>query len=121
MRAHRDEGAHDADASQRRACCSELAPQGGRVVKEGGAEELQHPILVSGHDRVAGGVYGEVQVVIRVRHRGTDVPLDLVEQPAPIGGGETQLPDQRSVAPLKEVLPRRDVSHKGRSASRRNI
>ena len=32
-----------------------------------------------------------------------DVPLRLVEQPAPIGGGETGLPDQRSVAPFKEV------------------
>ena len=48
-RAHRDEGAHDADASQRQAFCSELALQGGRVFKEGGAEELQHPVLVSGH------------------------------------------------------------------------
>ena len=47
-RAHRDEGAHDADASQRQAYCSEPALQGGRFVKEGGAEELQHPILVSG-------------------------------------------------------------------------
>ena len=32
-----------------------------------------------------------------------DVPLCLVEQPAPIGGGETRLPDQRGVAPFKEV------------------
>ena len=38
-RAHRDEGAHDGDASQRQAYCSELALQGS-VVKEGGAEEL---------------------------------------------------------------------------------
>ena len=44
-----------------------------------------------------------MHVVIRVRHRGTDVPLDLVDQPAPIGGGETRLPDQRGVAPFKEV------------------
>ena len=57
--AHHAEGAHDADASHRRAYCSELALQGSR--KEGGAEELQHPILVGGGDRVAGGVwYGEV-------------------------------------------------------------
>ena len=69
--------------------------------KEGGAEELQHPILVTDHDRVAGGVkYGEVHVFIRVRHHGTDVPLDLVEQPAPTGGGETRLPDQRGVASI---------------------
>ena len=34
-----------------------------------------------------------------MRHHGTDVPLDLVEQPAPIGGGA----DQRSVAPFMEV------------------
>ena len=60
-RDHRDEGAHDGDASQRQPHCSELAPQGGRVVREGGAEGLQHPVLVSGGDRVAGGVwYGEV-------------------------------------------------------------
>ena len=39
----------------------------------------------------------------RVRHHGTDVQLDLVEQPAPTGGGETRLPDQRGVAPFKEV------------------
>ena len=39
-RGHRDESAQDADASQRRAYCSELALQDGRVVKEGGAEEL---------------------------------------------------------------------------------
>ena len=103
-RAHRHEGAHDADASQRQACCSELALQGGRVIKEGGAEELQHPILVGGHNRVGGGVrYGEVQVVIRVRHQGTDVLLALVEEPAPVCGGETWFPDQRCVAPSKEV------------------
>ena len=47
--------AHGADASQRQAYCSELALQGGRVVKGGGADELQHPILVSNHDRIAGG------------------------------------------------------------------
>ena len=41
-RARRDESAHRADALQRRTYCSELALQGGRVVKEGGAEELQH-------------------------------------------------------------------------------
>ena len=46
--AHRDEGAHDCDASQRHAHCSELALQGGRVGKEGGAEDLQHHFLVSG-------------------------------------------------------------------------
>ena len=40
---------------------------------------------------------------LRVRHHGTDVPLDLVEQPAPIDGGETRLPDQPGVAPFKEV------------------
>ena len=39
VQAHRDEG----DASQREAYCSELALQGGRVVKEGGVEELQRP------------------------------------------------------------------------------
>ena len=73
-------------------------------MKEGGAEELQHRILVSGRDRVASGVwYGEAQVVIRVKHHGTDVSLDLVEQPAPIGGGETRLPDRLGVAPFKEV------------------
>ena len=73
------------------------------------------------HDRVAGGVWhGEVHVVIRMRQHGTDVPLDLVEQPAPIGGGETRLPDQRGVAPFKEV-PDEHVSRKGRSASRPNI
>ena len=56
------------------------------------------------HDTVAGGVwYGEVHVFIRVRHHGTDVPLDLIEQPAPIGGGEIRLPDQRDIAPFKEV------------------
>ena len=55
-RAHRDEGAHDADASQRQAYCSELALQGGRVVKGRVVRRgLQHPILVSGHDIVAGG------------------------------------------------------------------
>ena len=47
--------------------------------------------------------YAEVHVVIHVRHHGTDVPLDLVEQPAPTGGGETRLPDQRGVAPFKEA------------------
>ena len=41
-RVHRDEGAHDADTSQRQAYRSELALQGGRVVK------LQHPVFVSG-------------------------------------------------------------------------
>ena len=45
------------------------------------SNELQHPFLVSGGDRVAGGVWcGEVHVVIRVRHHGIDVQLDLVEQ-----------------------------------------
>ena len=47
---------------------SELELQDGRIVKKGGAQEIQHPTFVSGHDRVAGGVwYGEVHVVIRVR------------------------------------------------------
>ena len=74
------------------------------VSKKVGAEEFQEFILVSGHDRVAGGVWcGEVHVVIRVRHHGTDVPLDFVEQPAPTGGGETRLPDPRGVAPFTEV------------------
>ena len=40
-RARRDESAHRADALQRRTHCSELALQGGRVVKAGGVEELQ--------------------------------------------------------------------------------
>ena len=61
--------------------------------------------------------YGEVHVFIRVRHHGTDVPLRLVEQPAPIGGGEIRLPDQRDVAPSKEVpdetFPAKVVSRKG--------
>ena len=114
--APRDEGARVADASQRRACRSELALQGGRIIKEGGAEELQHPVFVSGHDRVAGGVWcGEVHVVVRVRHHGTDASLDLIDQPAPIGGGETRLPDRWSVAPFKEVpdetLPAQVVLH----------
>ena len=38
-----------------------------------------------------------------MRHHGTDVLLDLVEQPAPIGGGDTRHPDQGGVAPFKEV------------------
>ena len=103
-RAHRDEGAHDADASQRQANRSGLTLQGGRIVK-GGAEELQHPVFVSGHDRVAGGVwYGEVQDIIRVRHHGT---LDLIANPAPIGGGETRLPDQWGVAHSRKFPTRR--------------
>ena len=47
--------------------------------------------------------YGEVHVVIRVRHHEKDVSLDPIEQPA-IGGGETWLPDQRGVAPFEVVL-----------------
>ena len=49
------------------------------------------------------GVVGEVHVVTRVRHHRTDIPLIVVEQPAPTGGGETRLPDLRGVAPFKEV------------------
>ena len=51
---HRDEGAHDADTSQRQAYRGKLTLQGGRSVR-GGAEKLQHPVCVSSHDRVAGG------------------------------------------------------------------
>ena len=58
---------------------------------------------------------GEVHVVIRVRRHGTGVPLDLNEHPALIGGGETRLPDQWGVAPLKEgpdeTLPANFVLH----------
>ena len=85
--AHRDEGAHDDDASQRQAYRSELAPQRGCIVKKRRCAETPAPIFVSGHDRVAGGVwYGEV----RVRHHGTDVPLNLpsvVEKPGFLTSG----------------------------------
>ena len=88
--------------------------------KKGGAEELQHPVLVSGGDRVAGGVwYGEVHVVIRVRPTERTSPSissnnqhpSVVEKPGfLISGVSHHLGSSR-----------RDVSRKGRSASRWNI
>ena len=100
---------------------SELELQDGRIVKKGGAQEIQHPIFLSGHGKVASGVrYGEVHVVIRVRHDGTDVSLNnLIKQPAPVDNGETRLPDQWGVA--IQGSSRRDASRNGRSASRWNI
>ena len=68
--AHGDEGAHDALPRS----VKHIA-EGGRNVKEGGAEELQHPVFVSGHVRIAGGMWTRVvHTVIRVRHHGTEVP-----------------------------------------------
>ena len=90
-RAHRDEGAHDANTSQRQAYRGKLTLQGGRIIKEGSAEELQHPVFVGGYDSVGGEVrYREVHIVIRMRYHGMEVPLDLIEIPVPIGGGETR-------------------------------